>query len=231
MSVQLLLQLLILVGLAVLIIVLKKALPSYLSEKGKNLATKQDIEEITRKVESVKAEISQGFEVFKLSLSKALHGFSTQFSRLDHQRSTGVMEIHGLMCEIEQLLIWNSSAAATESVSMTPEARTMAALNKAWESVAKLNHIVNYHSLLLNEQVYARVQTWSREVMAVVSAIGNEIEPLRKNAGNTQASLNEREAAIAAIRDRYLDTSLRRLGIMRKELETEFRAILGMETS
>src|SRR3989338_5764791 len=59
MSVQLLLQLLILVGLAVLIIVLKKALPSYLSEKGKNLATKEDIEKITRKVESVKTDLSR----------------------------------------------------------------------------------------------------------------------------------------------------------------------------
>lgn len=225
-----LLQFLVLVFLAALPFVLKKALSSYLSEKGKNLATKEDIEKITRKVETVKAEVNQGVEAFKLSLNKELHGFSTQFSRLDHQRATGVMEIHGLMCEIEQLLIWNSSAAATAFVSTTPEARTMEALNKAWEGVAKLNHILNYHSLLLNEQIYARVQSWSGEMLTVASAIGNEIEPLRKNAGNTQSSLNEREAAIAAVRDKYLDTSLRRLGEMRKELEAEFRAILATET-
>jgi len=226
-----LLQSLVLAALVVLLYLFKKALPSYLSEKGKNLATKQDIEEITEIVESVKSRINQGAEAQKLSLKKELQGFSTQFSRLDHQRSTGVMEIHGLMCEIEQFLIWNSSSGSTASVSVNPEARTMEALNKAWEGVAKLNQILNYHSLLLNEQIYVRVQSWSREMMTVASAIGNKIEPLRKSAGNTQASLNEREAAISIIRQEFLDTSLNRLGKIRKELEAEFRAILATEAT
>lgn len=36
----------------------KSYVPSYFSEKGKNLATKEDVEGITRKVEGVKAELS-----------------------------------------------------------------------------------------------------------------------------------------------------------------------------
>lgn len=40
-----------------LFLLLKNVLPAYFTEKGKNLATKQDIEEITEKVEAVKAEI------------------------------------------------------------------------------------------------------------------------------------------------------------------------------
>lgn len=227
MKAVLLLQFLTIIGLGVLLFVLRKVLLSYLSEKGKNLATKEDIGEITREVESVRAEINQGVEAFKLSLNKELHEFSTQFSRLDHQCATGIMELHGFMCEIEHLLIWQSSAAATTLISLTPEARTMEALNKAWETVAKLDHVLNYHSLLLNEQVYARVQDWSREALAVISAMGNEIEPLRKQAMSTQASLDEREAAIVAITDKHLDTSLRRLGRIRKELEIEFRGILA----
>lgn len=39
-------------------LLLNKFLPAYLSEKGKNIATKEDIEEITRKVENVKAALS-----------------------------------------------------------------------------------------------------------------------------------------------------------------------------
>ncbi len=42
----------------------EKTLPSYMEEKGKNLATKQDIEEITRKTEQVQKEFKEAFELF-----------------------------------------------------------------------------------------------------------------------------------------------------------------------
>lgn len=35
-----------------------------MDEKGKNLATKEDIEEITRKTEEVQQEFREGFELF-----------------------------------------------------------------------------------------------------------------------------------------------------------------------
>lgn len=40
-------------------LLLNKYLPAYLSEKGKNTATKEDIEEITNKVENIKASLSK----------------------------------------------------------------------------------------------------------------------------------------------------------------------------
>jgi hypothetical protein len=43
---------------------------SYLSEKGKGLATKEDIEEITRKVESIKNEFVTPIEILRWHLSK-----------------------------------------------------------------------------------------------------------------------------------------------------------------
>lgn len=61
----LILQILILLGLGAASLLLKSFLPKYLEEKGKNLATKEDIEEITQKVESVKAEISRSQSVFQ----------------------------------------------------------------------------------------------------------------------------------------------------------------------
>jgi len=57
----------ILVGI-VLFFALKYFLPGYAQEKGKNLATKQDIEEITRKVESVKIDFSKDLEYIKSDL-------------------------------------------------------------------------------------------------------------------------------------------------------------------
>ena len=46
-----------LIALGVIAMFLRKGLPAYVSEKGKNLATKEDVEHITRKVESVKTEL------------------------------------------------------------------------------------------------------------------------------------------------------------------------------
>jgi|SRR3989339_1382546 len=44
------------VGLLVIGLFAKKYLPSYLQQKGLNLATKEDIKEITEKIESVKTQ-------------------------------------------------------------------------------------------------------------------------------------------------------------------------------
>jgi len=59
------LQIIILLGLGAASLLIKSFLPKYFEEKGKNLATKEDIEEITHKVESVKAEISQSQSIFQ----------------------------------------------------------------------------------------------------------------------------------------------------------------------
>jgi len=188
---------------------------------GKTLLSQK----LAQELESYKSELTKEVESFKLFVGKELHGFSTQFSRLDQQRATGVMEIHGLICDIEQLVIWASSAGGTALISTSPESRTMDALNRAWEGIAKLNHVLNYHALLLNEKVYVLVQEWSKEMMAVISYIGNEIEPIRKQA--LSGNLEARESTISDIRGKYLDASLPKLGGIRKELENEFRKILG----
>src|SRR5574341_2266116 len=49
---------------------LRSYLPKYFEEKGKNLATKEDIEEITRKVEAVRAEYAQLSHVHRLTFEK-----------------------------------------------------------------------------------------------------------------------------------------------------------------
>jgi hypothetical protein len=43
---------------------------SYIREKAKNLATKEDIEEITRKVEEIKGDVITGIELLKWDLGK-----------------------------------------------------------------------------------------------------------------------------------------------------------------
>ena len=62
------LQIFILLGIGSLFL-FRKFLFSYSTEKGKNLATKEDIEEITRKVENVKSEYVAELERLKVDLS------------------------------------------------------------------------------------------------------------------------------------------------------------------
>ena len=51
----------------------KNYLPNYFNEKGKLLAQKEDIEEITEKIESIKIEFSKETEYLKIELQKLLN--------------------------------------------------------------------------------------------------------------------------------------------------------------
>ena len=57
------------VGLSIIGLFAKKYLPSYLQQKGHNLATKEDIKEITDKIESVKTQYTKSIEERKADLS------------------------------------------------------------------------------------------------------------------------------------------------------------------
>ena len=74
----------ILLAVAVFLIGLfvKNYLPSYMDEKGKNLATKEDIEEITRKTEEVQQEFHEGFELFSNDVKFKYNFFYKQYSEL-----------------------------------------------------------------------------------------------------------------------------------------------------
>lgn len=75
---------LVLTGLAVIGYLTKNLLPSYFNEKGKNLATKEDISEITELVETVKSSFSKETEHLKAKL----HLLSTvQVGLVDEERN------------------------------------------------------------------------------------------------------------------------------------------------
>lgn len=61
---------------------LKNYLPSYMDEKGKNLATKEDVQEITRKTEEVQKEFKEGFELFSSDVQFKYDFYFKQYSEL-----------------------------------------------------------------------------------------------------------------------------------------------------
>lgn len=72
--------------IAIIIVILgwfiKHYFPSYMEEKAKNLATKEDIAEITRKTEEVQTEFREGFELFSSDVHFKYDFYYKQYSEL-----------------------------------------------------------------------------------------------------------------------------------------------------
>lgn len=61
---------------------LKQYFPSYMEKKGENLATKEDIAEITKKTEEVQKEFKEGFEYFTSDLQFKYDFYYKEYSEL-----------------------------------------------------------------------------------------------------------------------------------------------------
>lgn len=61
---------------------IKRFLPSYFDEKWKNLATKQDIADITRKTEEIQNEFKESFELFTSDVRFKYDFYYRQYSEL-----------------------------------------------------------------------------------------------------------------------------------------------------
>jgi len=167
-------------------------------------------------------------EFFRTSLNKEFQAFTTESLQVNQRRTTAVLEIHDQMCEIEELVIWKSGGVDTALTKSAPEIRVIEALNKAWEDIAKLKKILNYHSFFFDVKIYEYINEWSKIMMALVSETGNEIEAIRQDENNIRKPLAERQQLIKNIRDKYFETYIPQLGAIRKEIDTEFRKILGL---
>jgi hypothetical protein len=71
-----------LLGIGALYLFIKNYLPNYMNEKGKNLATKEDIAEITQKTEEVKTEFQKEFAHFSHELQFKHDFYYKRYSEL-----------------------------------------------------------------------------------------------------------------------------------------------------
>ena len=69
------------VTLGVWILLAKNYFPSYTKKKGENLATREDIHEITRQIESVKTEYAKELEGLKSELNAKFHAHTVRFQK------------------------------------------------------------------------------------------------------------------------------------------------------
>ncbi|MDX9664440.1 hypothetical protein QMK50_05585 [Pseudomonas sp. P5_152] len=64
-----------LVSIPIVALLIKFYLPGYIKEKGRNLATKEDIADITDQIEQVKAEYSKQLELYKSEIWKSQQNY------------------------------------------------------------------------------------------------------------------------------------------------------------
>jgi hypothetical protein len=167
-------------------------------------------------------------EFFRTSLNKESQALSTESLQVYQRRTTAILEIHDQLCKIEELVIWKSGGVDRALVKTSPEAHVIESLNKAWVDIAKLNRILNYHSLFLDVKTYEYIHEWSKLMMVLVSETGNEIEAIRQGENNISEPLPQRQQLLKNIRDKYLKDYIPQLGAIRKEIDTELRKILGL---
>jgi hypothetical protein len=70
--IEIVLQFLAVAGILVLVVLYRHYLPGYAAEKGKNLATKEDVADITRQIEDVKAEYARDLESLKAAIQSKI---------------------------------------------------------------------------------------------------------------------------------------------------------------
>jgi len=68
-------------GVIAIIFLLLKYLPSYAKKKGENLAIKEDIADITKKIEAARIEYSQALERLRSDLNASFHARSVLFGK------------------------------------------------------------------------------------------------------------------------------------------------------
>jgi len=61
---------------------LKSYLPTYLAEKGKNLATKEDIKDITEKIEAVRSQYAKQQHIHEMAFDKEFEILSEVWATL-----------------------------------------------------------------------------------------------------------------------------------------------------
>ena len=90
-----------------LMVVFRRYLFSYSGEKGRNLATKEDIAAITRETEKVKAEYAEKLEAIKIQLGSALEdqkAFLERGTRLHDRQVDALCRFYGYLWDVQRYL-------------------------------------------------------------------------------------------------------------------------------
>jgi len=129
-------DILVLVAVATTALLARQYLPAYVKEKGKNLATREDIAGITREIESVKTDYTHQLELLRDQLERARAMDAARRDRVVSHLD-GVLQSYA---ELAVVLALSGRSAWTNSVDLT------VAEERCWTAIEKL--LANLNVLL-----------------------------------------------------------------------------------
>jgi len=157
----LLVQILIAIVQTVLIVLGVKYLPSYLSQKGKNLATKEDIAEITQKIEEVKTAYKDHYD-----LSKTERDLYNKM----------IETINDFLVEIKKYEFINNVPLTNEVVMSKNELR-----GKLFKFKDAASLFVGKSYVFLKEENYLRLESALNTTSNVADLANNLLDAMRKS--------------------------------------------------
>jgi hypothetical protein len=158
------LQALILLAVSALVLICRHSLPSYLSEKGKNLATKQDIAEITREIESVKASFLE---------------HQMQFSLFHQKRSEAISETYALLHDATEFV-----GHMVYPIQPSEDAAEVQRQEQGLDALNKLSGFYWKHKIYLPETICEKMDG----VLSMIKEAARGYTIARENGTNTRSS-------------------------------------------
>ena len=132
---------------------LRSYLPAYFKEKGKNLATKEDIEDITDKIEHIRSDYSSSLEMFKSELNKQL-----QIHRISFEKEFDILS--ELWKSLSKLRYATASLRPEGDIidtRITEEERKKQRLQNFFDSYNSAFEIVQYNRPFYPDYIYDEV--------------------------------------------------------------------------
>jgi hypothetical protein len=188
---------------------IKSYVDSYLRKKGENLATKEDVAEITRKVEEVKSEVSVKLELLKWQLGK-----KATIHKLAAEREFDALTEIGAALYAMKLATMNLRPVLDRVDPNEPEEQRNARRSQEWaKSHDSFMDVVEKHRLFLPKFLYVQfcaIRQVSRKEglgfeVAVRFGRGGplSVEAFQDGQKNTDEMNTRLESALDAIRQRY----------------------------
>jgi hypothetical protein len=178
-------------------------LVSYFTEKGKNLATKEDIEHITDKVEAVKSQYAGELEKLRSELASKTH-----FSKVRYEREVSVFDeiwpkLHDLTTAVLSLRPVMDSALAEGE---TQESRRRDRITKYADAYRELLRAIDRKRPFYPESVWTELRrlidlTWS-EAIDYRSIDRHRFDDYTKAEANAKAIKEKTDVICEAIRER-----------------------------
>lgn len=147
--------------LAALIVglILGRFLPSYAAKKGENIATKEDIDEITSKIQAVKSRHRKAIESLRSELRRTAVEHEVRFSRLHQRRAEVIERLYKLLV----VALWDTETAASPLEWVDNPGKRQQGID-AQNSIARFFRFFDKNRLFLPESLCQVIEAFTSEL-------------------------------------------------------------------